>query len=124
MTTPVSLYTNVLPQHVSLSAASVHRQSHTQTFVTPYQRQRYRCYSQTTLVDAVTAVRSHKMTARRASQIFKVPRSTIQMKLLKLAGKKTWGSHREKQQRSGGSLQDVSSETSELHELHDSLQND
>ena len=30
MTTPVSLYANVLPQHVSLSAASVHRQSHTQ----------------------------------------------------------------------------------------------
>ena len=56
------------------------------------------------------------MTARRASQIFKVPRSTIQMKLLKLAGKKTWGSHCEKQQCSGGSLQDVSSETSELHD--------
>jgi len=71
----------------------------------------YRRYSQSALVDAVTAVQNHTMTVNRASRVFKVPRSTIQIRLLKLSGKKTWGSRSEQQPGSGGSSQSLGNET-------------
>ena len=36
------------------------------------------------------------MTVNRASKLFKVPRSTIQLKILRLSGKTTWGSRADK----------------------------
>ena len=82
-----------------------------QPFDTTYQMRQYRRYSQSALVDAVTAVQNHSMTVNRASRTFKVPRSTIQIRLLKLSGKKTWGSRSEQQPGPGGSSQSLGNET-------------
>ena len=90
---------------------SVHCVYWLQTFDTTYQMRQYRRYSQSALVDAVTAVQNHTMTVNRASRVFKVPRSTIQIRLLKLSGKKTWGSRSEQQPGYGGSSQSLGNET-------------